>query len=1251
MKKETFFRLLILVGILLGASFGFAQGVQDSVWVHIEEISIRGNEPFRGFAPAFPYPVMTTLTVVNREGNFIIGLADTAKWLGPMDVAEIGVPVASLWKPILEYHRDDPDFPDDPDLTRQPFEPRITEVREDRNTPATTMLVMDMSSSMDELVEEVKVGARQYVESLRDVDRTGVILFNRAVTGILPITSNKDSLYEFINNAQLGNGTAIYDGLIAAIDVIKHENARPRIVVYTDGADHNSQNTPEVVIDSALVHRIPIFTIALGNGSYATDLQRIANGTGGLFFQADNTTQMQDVYTKLAALIRNFYMMIHFSPDPTWNNTWRTVDVTLDGSSYLGHGTGDYFVAGLTDENRTDVALDLTAVTERVTFENGDSLHWVSAGEQFHYTIRLTNTGPHRANYVKVVQTIPDSINILNISVEPRNSNSKTLVWHFLNLESGDEEAIHLTAELAGNVPRDVRRLESQILLTADTDDHPANNSDSATVFVFRPAPPKNFELALSQTVATDTTVILNGVPQPAVWSNAVFAQSLWLKNTGPATAYNISLSGALAPELTPRNLEASGGVVRNDSLFWEIDSLAAHDSLEIKFNPQVAEFIPFHFYPLVSRFQVAAENDDSSANNFAQSRVLGLKHKLHDVAVQQFVSADSFAIVNGDTLLFVRPGEKYYYAILVSNASPDTALNVVLQDAFPDSVTISDIQPGADLISEKFLQWSLGTLLPNSQRSYRFAATVSANLPVGTTPLVNRAVVSADDEAAAKTGNNSSVTTIYSTVAAPQIFELSLLQHVVTDTTVGLDGLFEPAVWSGSQFEQILVLKNAGPEMASNILLWGLLARELSPLNLAESGGFIRADTIFWEIAALAAGDSLEISFRAKVSASIPFNYFPLISSFQAAARNDISPENNAVQSRVIVLKRQAPLVADVAVASFVATDSLIVVAGDSIWLVAPGEKYDYTLVVSNVSPDTALNVVLRDFLPDWVTVSEIQPETGVVTSDSLRWTIGDLLPFSRQVVRFAATLAPKMPVGYNFLIHQAVVSAENEAPDKLTNNAITDTTYNVVLPVDAFLPQIEAQPPTVAVGDPVSVRVQVEVPIRVWDIWVYFENGVIDSTYANEYIQATRLPVGEWVPIPLPYENTRLVTELEQEHLIFEIRVLDCCGLVNTARTSVTIGSGNDFNLDRNIFAAATEADLGINFKLSSNRIASLELFDIAGTRITRIAEQPFTAGWNTYTWNGMTEYGQKVGSGLYIIILRSGGYNSWKKLIVVQ
>ena len=59
-----------------------------------------------------------------------------------------------------------------------------------------------------------------------------------------------------------------------------------------------------------------------------------------------------------------------------------------------------------------------------------------------------------------------------------------------------------------------------------------------------------------------------------------------------------------------------------------------------------------------------------------------------------------------------------------------------------------------------------------------------------------------------------------------------------------------------------------------------------------------------------------------------------------------------------------------------------------------------------------------------------------------------------------------------------------------------------------------------------------------------------------------------------------------------------------------------------------------MGIKFKLSSKRIAKLDLYDVSGRHITKITEDIYQGGWNLYMWSGKTETGLKVGSGVYIV-----------------
>ena len=169
--------------------------------------------------------------------------------------------------------------------------------------------------------------------------------------------------------------------------------------------------------------------------------------------------------------------------------------------------------------------------------------------------------------------------------------------------------------------------------------------------------------------------------------------------------------------------------------------------------------------------------------------------------------------------------------------------------------------------------------------------------------------------------------------------------------------------------------------------------------------------------------------------------------------------------------------------------------------------------------------------------------------------------------------------------------------------------------------------------------------------EILVRYVDGTTDQTYADDYISSTALVENQWLEIDPVFLNTRLVTAAEFEDIIFEIQTTDVCGNLGSAQISVTIRSSDDCLLDRNVFTPASQTPLGILFKLSTNRNAKVDLYDITGYHITKITEGPYNAGWNTYPWDGRTEEGQPVGSGVYIITIRSGKLDCVLKVIIVR
>ena len=190
-----------------------------------------------------------------------------------------------------------------------------------------------------------------------------------------------------------------------------------------------------------------------------------------------------------------------------------------------------------------------------------------------------------------------------------------------------------------------------------------------------------------------------------------------------------------------------------------------------------------------------------------------------------------------------------------------------------------------------------------------------------------------------------------------------------------------------------------------------------------------------------------------------------------------------------------------------------------------------------------------------------------------------------------------------------------------------------------------------TVDVTDSITIRVQVPQNTTSWDLVVLFPNEQTDSTFADDYIGTSALTPDVWYEIDQMYKPLKMITTEKQEDLIFEIVTLDRRNRKASAQATVTVVSSNYLVLDRNVYRPEFETALGIKFKLSTQRNAKLDLYDVAGRHITKITEDIYDGGWNLYNWSGRTEQGLKVGSGVYIVTLRSAEFSAWKKFILVR
>lgn len=210
----------------------------------------------------------------------------------------------------------------------------------------TTMLVMDVSGSMNSAgkLEAAKAVARDYVNQMRHDDQAGLLVFNTEIDYVQAITSDHHELINAIDSLEAMDDTAMYDGLMLAVDILEPISGRKAIIVLTDGLDNRSTSTPEDVIQNIGYGGLSISTVGLGDPSQgpgvlsAIDedvLISLADNAGGRYGYAEDEQALRELYDLYSRTLQSEYVITYTSPSNLRDGVNRALIVSLSPETGL----------------------------------------------------------------------------------------------------------------------------------------------------------------------------------------------------------------------------------------------------------------------------------------------------------------------------------------------------------------------------------------------------------------------------------------------------------------------------------------------------------------------------------------------------------------------------------------------------------------------------------------------------------------------------------------------------------------------------------------------------------------------------------------------------------------------------------------------------------------------------------------------------------------------------------------------------
>lgn len=210
-------------------------------------------------------------------------------------------------------------------------------------TEASVVLATDTSGSMNATDVEpsrlvaAEQAATTFVEKVPPEFKVGLVSFSRFAEQLVAPTVDRQQVNLALRNLKAEGGTAMGDGLRSALDALEPVALRAKeqggggrdqeppatIVLLSDGKNTTGSTDPVQVAERARSLGIPINTVALGTAEGTIDvenpldgtirtvavppdrpsLERIAETSGGRFFDAPRAEELEEVYAGLGARI------------------------------------------------------------------------------------------------------------------------------------------------------------------------------------------------------------------------------------------------------------------------------------------------------------------------------------------------------------------------------------------------------------------------------------------------------------------------------------------------------------------------------------------------------------------------------------------------------------------------------------------------------------------------------------------------------------------------------------------------------------------------------------------------------------------------------------------------------------------------------------------------------------------------------------------------------------------------------------
>lgn len=203
------------------------------------------------------------------------------------------------------------------------------------NIPLELVAAVDMSSSMTDALAGVKQAAKQFLAGLQPQDQVTVLGFNENIFTLARRATDPAARERAVDRLEPWGGTALYDVIVKAIDVLGRQAGRRSVVLFSDGDDQSSHASLDAAIARVEGSDATIYAIGQGRAVRSSDLQRLMRRlttvSGGRAFFSDRPDALDTIFAEILADLRSQYLLSYAPPDTARDGAWHEIRVEVAG--------------------------------------------------------------------------------------------------------------------------------------------------------------------------------------------------------------------------------------------------------------------------------------------------------------------------------------------------------------------------------------------------------------------------------------------------------------------------------------------------------------------------------------------------------------------------------------------------------------------------------------------------------------------------------------------------------------------------------------------------------------------------------------------------------------------------------------------------------------------------------------------------------------------------------------------------------